>query len=264
MVRRVSRDLGRARCYSSLCRRNERCLKHAADMRVGKKGVRSFSKEERSRIEVWSVVAIIPRCSLKLSYLPPHFRVWVDGTSATAAAFRHSFVRFVVFGCFFHHHHAVIDFLLLSPLAEVIQRRSSNMASSACHRSARLAIGHTQSSRLAVRLPRPRLVPPPVHNPARRVPGSQRSFTTTKCRMQQHRKEGFGTRLREALATKIQWYPIPVGVGVGFLGFLQFQRVRERERQRIEEEARAYEEEQALSNGTRPKRRPRIRPSGPW
>lgn len=82
----------------------------------------------------------------------------------------------------------------------------------------------------------------------------------------QHRKESFGSRLRTALAkTKIEWYRIPVGIGVGFLGFLQFQRVRAREEARIEEERSRYgESDEEPADGKRPKRRPRVRPSGPW
>jgi phosphatidylserine decarboxylase len=95
----------------------------------------------------------------------------------------------------------------------------------------------------------------------------RRSFTATRCHSQRHRKESFSSRLRTAWAnTPIQWYPIPVGVGVGFLGFLQFQRVRAREQARIEQEEQrmAKEDEDAENNGRRPKKRPRIRPSGPW
>ncbi|MBE7182323.1 MAG: hypothetical protein INR71_14160 [Terriglobus roseus] len=72
--------------------------------------------------------------------------------------------------------------------------------------------------------------------------------------------------MREALGkTKIQWYPIPVGVGVAFLGFFQFQRVRAREQARIDEEQRLYDDENGdSSNGSKPRKRPRIRPTGPW
>ncbi|XDG02288.1 hypothetical protein ABKA04_001903 [Annulohypoxylon sp. FPYF3050] len=69
---------------------------------------------------------------------------------------------------------------------------------------------------------------------------------------------GFGSRLRIALDnTKIKWYPIPVGLGIGFLGLVQFYKTQAREKERIEREA-------AGEDGTRPKRRARIRPDGPW
>jgi phosphatidylserine decarboxylase len=87
-------------------------------------------------------------------------------------------------------------------------------------------------------------------------------------------KDSFGTRLRKALGeTKITWYPIPVGVGIGFLGLGQLYRVNEREKARREEE---WEEDGYVkSTGSggegsdgeregRPKRRQRIRPTGPW
>jgi phosphatidylserine decarboxylase len=73
--------------------------------------------------------------------------------------------------------------------------------------------------------------------------------------------------------TKIKWYPIPVGLGIGFLGLVQFYKVNGRERSRREEE---WENDGYLKStgsggengdesiGGRPKRRERIRPSGPW
>ena len=84
--------------------------------------------------------------------------------------------------------------------------------------------------------------------------------------------ESFGTRLRRALGeTKIKWYPIPVGVGIGFLGLLQFYRINEREKARRQEEWEddAYLKSKGEGDGHnglegRPKRRERIRPTGPW
>lgn len=61
------------------------------------------------------------------------------------------------------------------------------------------------------------------------------------------------------LHSKIQWYPIPVGLGIGFLGLMQFYKVstREKEKQRQLEEG--------LADGTAsPKKRPRVRLEGPW
>ncbi|TAQ85680.1 hypothetical protein B7494_g5990 [Chlorociboria aeruginascens] len=86
-------------------------------------------------------------------------------------------------------------------------------------------------------------------------------------------KESFSTRLRKALNdTKIKWYPIPVGLGIGFLGLGQLYRVNEREKaRRLEEEWEddglvKTEGPRGNENGEetgRPKRRPRIRPTGP-
>jgi hypothetical protein len=95
-----------------------------------------------------------------------------------------------------------------------------------------------------------------------------RAFSNTRYflqhHQQQHRKETFSSRLRTALkGTKVEWKPIPIGLGIAFLGGLQFYRTTSRERQRIkeeEEEARFFEHE----NGHRPMKRPRVRPSGPW
>lgn len=58
--------------------------------------------------------------------------------------------------------------------------------------------------------------------------------------------------------TKIQWYQIPVGLGIGFLGLVQFYKVsaREQEKQR--------ELQDGFSEGRIPRPRPRIRPEGPW
>lgn len=82
-----------------------------------------------------------------------------------------------------------------------------------------------------------------------------------------HDKGPFNSRLHTAWRkTKIDWKPIPVGLGIGFLGAVQFYRVREREKRRRKEE------EEDISNrlkddgddNSKPKKRKRIRPSGPW
>lgn len=62
----------------------------------------------------------------------------------------------------------------------------------------------------------------------------------------------FSQRLGEALRnSKITWYHIPAGLGIGFLGFVQFYKVSSREREKQE-------------GGEKPKPRPRIQPDGPW
>lgn len=69
----------------------------------------------------------------------------------------------------------------------------------------------------------------------------------------------FSHRLGEAWrSSKITWYHIPVGVGIGFLGLVQFYKVtaREQEKRRQTEEGQFGE--------SRPSRRPRVRPDGPW
>jgi phosphatidylserine decarboxylase len=62
-------------------------------------------------------------------------------------------------------------------------------------------------------------------------------------------------------STKIEWKPIPIGLGIGFLGLVQFYRVQQREQRRQEEERNGYG---SGPDGGKPKKRERIRPSGPW
>lgn len=57
--------------------------------------------------------------------------------------------------------------------------------------------------------------------------------------------------------SKIQWYQIPVGLGIGFLGLVQFYKVSAREQEK-------REREDGLEGTRTPKKRPRIRPDGPW
>ncbi|KZZ99386.1 phosphatidylserine decarboxylase proenzyme 1 precursor [Moelleriella libera RCEF 2490] len=67
----------------------------------------------------------------------------------------------------------------------------------------------------------------------------------------------FSQRLGAALrGSKITWYHIPVGVGVGFLGLVQFYKVTAREEKK-------RRQDQDDSGVDQPKRRPKIRPEGP-
>ena len=73
----------------------------------------------------------------------------------------------------------------------------------------------------------------------------------------------FSTRLRDALSkSKIQWYQIPVGVGIGFVGLMHLYKVTKREREKKELEQQ--QDAEGGNGGKRPKKRPRIRPDGPW
>lgn len=82
--------------------------------------------------------------------------------------------------------------------------------------------------------------------------GSPRQFSSNS-----GKRPRFSQRLGEALRnTKIQWYQIPVGLGIGFLGLVQFYKVSSREREKAEADGTA-------SSG-RPAPRPRVRPDGPW
>ena len=96
-----------------------------------------------------------------------------------------------------------------------------------------------------------------------------RSFHAHAKHQQQHRKESFSSRLRVALDnTKIIWRPIPVGLGIAFLGAVQLSRIRSRQKAE-EEEARSGNGDRTHEDGhegdeDHPKKRQRIRPSGPW
>ncbi|KAI9373106.1 phosphatidylserine decarboxylase-domain-containing protein [Aspergillus egyptiacus] len=75
-------------------------------------------------------------------------------------------------------------------------------------------------------------------------------------------RSSFGSRLRFALRnTKVEWYPIPVGLGIGLLGILHYYKSQRNERIRQEREAEATGESFDFS---KPPSRPKIRPSGPW
>jgi len=90
-----------------------------------------------------------------------------------------------------------------------------------------------------------------------------RQFSSTANRFEQRdpRKDSFRYRLRYALdKTEIKWYPIPVGLGIGFLGFLQFYKSQQREKRRLQEENGG----EGGGEPGKPKKRERIRPSGPW
>lgn len=91
--------------------------------------------------------------------------------------------------------------------------------------------------------------------------GRSRGFSTSTARdkgSNQGAEGNFRSRLRGALhQTKIEWRPIPIGLGIGFLGFVQFYRIQRRERQK-------QDERDELQDAGNPKKRKRIRPSGPW
>lgn len=92
------------------------------------------------------------------------------------------------------------------------------------------------------------------------------SAASRQYREQQGRNEGdsFRPRLRRALRdTKIVWAPIPIGLGIGFLGLIQFYRVRRR-RQEAEDERQSSRDLEGGEDNRRPRKRARIRPSGSW
>ncbi|KAI9155244.1 Phosphatidylserine decarboxylase proenzyme 1 [Paramyrothecium foliicola] len=88
----------------------------------------------------------------------------------------------------------------------------------------------------------------------RTAPGASRNFSSGS-----GKRPRFSQRLGEALRnSKIQWYQIPVGLGIGFLGLVQFYKVSTREREK-------QQELDEIPDGARtPKKRARVRPDGPW
>lgn len=92
----------------------------------------------------------------------------------------------------------------------------------------------------------------------RRLPFSFRSYSESS----RPDNGPFRTRLHTALRkTKIEWRPIPITLGIGFLGAIQFYRLRKREQAKEEEEE---QQEERRQQSHKPAKRKRIRPSGPW
>ena len=97
-----------------------------------------------------------------------------------------------------------------------------------------------------------------------------RNFSASARRKRPNNQDGndpFGTRLRRALRnTKVQWYPIPVGLGIGFLGFTQLYRSRQRRNTQQAEDEVDHHATNGGGEGNehKPRKRKRIRPSGPW
>ncbi|KAI5788943.1 phosphatidylserine decarboxylase-domain-containing protein [Peziza echinospora] len=71
----------------------------------------------------------------------------------------------------------------------------------------------------------------------------------------QRRRSRFSQRLREALSkTKIEWYPIPIGLGIGYLAFNHFRKIA----------SKKYDDDGVNEGVENVERRKRIRPDGPW
>jgi phosphatidylserine decarboxylase len=98
-----------------------------------------------------------------------------------------------------------------------------------------------------------------------RIRPACRTFVASRAQRNQQPREPFRTRLGTALRnTRIQWYTIPVGAGIAFLGAMQLFKISERERARLEEEREAAYSENGDQEPKKPIKRKRIRPSGPW
>ncbi|KAF1993731.1 phosphatidylserine decarboxylase [Amniculicola lignicola CBS 123094] len=120
----------------------------------------------------------------------------------------------------------------------------------------------TAACRQLLRAPvRPRPCTRTIHTSYTRTSHSSRCFSSSRRLLDQqpHRTESFRSRLNAALKrTKIEWKPIPVAVGIGFLGAYQFYRIQRREQHT------QPESDTAIGKDGAPKKRERIRPSGPW
>ncbi|PGH12041.1 phosphatidylserine decarboxylase [Polytolypa hystricis UAMH7299] len=105
----------------------------------------------------------------------------------------------------------------------------------------------------------------PIYTVGQRLPSHMRYFSSSRYFWGSSRgqngpngKGSFGSRLGAAWSsTKIEWKPIPVGLGIAFLGLLQFYKSQRAEKERLEREA-------ALPDGEEVAQRRRVRPSGPW
>jgi hypothetical protein len=102
-----------------------------------------------------------------------------------------------------------------------------------------------------------------IHTPVNPAIIPKRTFISSPPHYKPKQKnESSRARLGPALGrTRIEWYWIPASAGIAFLGGVQFYRVYAREQAKKEEEDNAsiYSDD-----GRKPKKRERIRPSGPW
>jgi phosphatidylserine decarboxylase len=97
----------------------------------------------------------------------------------------------------------------------------------------------------------------PQRFPSVRRFGSSRVLRKAKRPDESKNHGSFASRLGAAWRnTKTEWYPIPVGLGIAFLGLLQLYRTQRAEKERLGRED--------LDEDRRPPQRKRIRPSGPW
>lgn len=90
-----------------------------------------------------------------------------------------------------------------------------------------------------------------LHAASRRAHPSPRVLLGRRLFSQRSHRPNGSSKVQDS---RIRWYPIPVGLGVGFLGLVQFYKVYTRE-----QEKQAQDGEEA----SRPRRR-RVRPDGPW
>lgn len=122
-------------------------------------------------------------------------------------------------------------------------------------------------SRQLLRAPtRKRYTPSTFRHARLTVPS--RNFSSSRPSFDQqnfHRKESFRSRLNSALKnTKIKWEPIPIALGIGFLGAFQLYRIQRREKHTKAEANDDLAGDMGVDQQGQPRKRERIRPSGPW
>jgi hypothetical protein len=106
--------------------------------------------------------------------------------------------------------------------------------------------------------------------PHRRINFSISSRARSQQQQQQqqhnhHRSQSYGSRLKYAFNNaKVEWYTIPAALGIGCLGVMQFYKISRREAARTQEDDRASTYANGDDEDPKPKKRPKIRPSGPW
>lgn len=137
-----------------------------------------------------------------------------------------------------------------------------SVALGSTHGIAMSAVCARQLPRAVVRARCPR----PGFRPAyTRLSQPSRNFSSSRRLLGQHqfhRKESFRSRLNSALKnTKVKWEPIPIALGIGFLGAFQLYRIQRREKH---VQSEADRDDDAGDSSGKPRKRERIRPSGPW
>ncbi|KAI9834025.1 MAG: phosphatidylserine decarboxylase 1 [Phylliscum demangeonii] len=95
----------------------------------------------------------------------------------------------------------------------------------------------------------------------------QRQHHQHQHQQQRHSQESYRERLLKALRdTKLEWRPIPVALGIGFLGLAHLYRRRlqaDRQAPTNGGTGASGSEEDGAESGPR-RKRPRVRPEGPW
>ena len=87
------------------------------------------------------------------------------------------------------------------------------------------------------------------------------SHSSTYLQQQKYRTETFSFKLKKALRnTKVQWRPIPVGLGIGFLGAFQLYRTKKKHDREKEED----EDSRRVGDSVQTRETPISSKAGPW